>query len=411
MAERMARPIFVLGASASGAEFMRLCLDGHPNIAIGPETAIMRLVKAHRFMPYWRFGKRWWERLDLTEEELNRALRDFYGGFFERLARRDGKRRWGDRTPLHVWHMDEIVKVFDDAMLVAVVRHPGASIASLVERFGFGVELATTTWLRMNQVLAHDGAAMGDRLMLTRYEDLAREPEPVLRELLVARGALVAGRSPGSRGARIEVDDGLTEDARVGSARRRRAGRGSSAARRAYAHGVTRAGVVAEALPPDRRRARGAPPRVRRPVGSAPPPEAARGNLQAAAAEVCDPREGHGILGSARERSRPPSGKPPVGSGAACARSRSPGGPLRSRPSCPRRQSREPDQTPGHRILEERRVEERVDEDRGQPERSHQRREANGLVGGPPRRRRRWRARPSASRTGGARRRPSPRAR
>jgi Sulfotransferase family len=184
MAERMARPIFVLGASASGAEFMRLCLDGHPNIAIGPETAIMRLVKAHRFVPYWRFGKRWWERLDLTEEELNRALRDFYGGFFERLARRDGKRRWGDRTPLHVWHMDEIVKVFDDAMLVAVVRHPGASIASLVERFGFGVELATTTWLRMNQVLAHDGAAMGDRLMLTRYEDLAREPEPVLRELL-----------------------------------------------------------------------------------------------------------------------------------------------------------------------------------------------------------------------------------
>ena len=230
MAERMARPIFVLGASASGAEFMRLCLDGHPNIAIGPETAIMRLVKAHRFVPYWRFGKRWWERLDLTEEELNRALRDFYGGFFERLARRDGKRRWGDRTPLHVWHMDEIVKVFDDAMLVAVVRHPGASIASLVERFGFGVELATTTWLRMNQVLAHDGAAMGDRLMLTRYEDLAREPEPVLRELLEwleepwSPAVLQDHEAPASKWMTA-----LTEDARVGSASRRRAGRGSSA--------------------------------------------------------------------------------------------------------------------------------------------------------------------------------------
>jgi Sulfotransferase family len=181
---RMAKPIFVMGASGSGTTLLRLILDSHPNIAVGPETAIMRLVKAHRFVPYWRFGKRWWERLDLTEEELNRALRDFYGGFFERLARRQGKRRWGEKTPLHVWHMEEIVKVFDDAVFVAIVRHPGASIASLVERFRFSVLHATNTWLRMNQVLAHDGATMGDRLVLTRYEDLVSEPEPLLRELL-----------------------------------------------------------------------------------------------------------------------------------------------------------------------------------------------------------------------------------
>jgi hypothetical protein len=181
---RMAKPIFVMGASGSGTTLLRLILDSHPHIAIGPETAIMRLVKAHRFIPYWRFGKHWWERLDLTEDELNAALRDFYGGFFERLAERHGKQRWGEKTPLHVWHMDEIAKVFDDAVFVAIVRHPGASIASLVERFRFSVSLATNTWLRMNRVLVHDGAKLGDRLVLARYEDLVREPEPVLRELL-----------------------------------------------------------------------------------------------------------------------------------------------------------------------------------------------------------------------------------
>jgi hypothetical protein len=180
----MAKPIFVMGASGSGTTLLRLILDSHPHIAIGPETAIMRLVKAHRFVPYWRFGKNWWKRLDLTEEELNRSLRDFYGSFFERLAQRHGKQRWGEKTPLHVWHMDEIVKVFDDAVFVAIVRHPGASIASLVERFRFSVTVATNTWLRMNRVLVHDGATMGDRFVLTRYEDLVREPEPVLRELL-----------------------------------------------------------------------------------------------------------------------------------------------------------------------------------------------------------------------------------
>ena len=144
----------------------------------------MRLVKAHRFIPFWRFGKAWWERLHLTEEDLNLALRDFYGHFFERYALRQGKQRWGEKTPLHVWHMDEIATVFDDSVLVAVVRHPVASIATLVDRFGMSVADATTTWLEMNRVLVHDGARLGGRFVLTRYEDLVTEPEPVLRELL-----------------------------------------------------------------------------------------------------------------------------------------------------------------------------------------------------------------------------------
>jgi hypothetical protein len=180
----MAKPIFVLGATASGTELLRLALNGHPDISIGPETAIMRLVKAHRYVPYWRFGRRWWERLDLTEEDLNLALRDFYGGFFEHIARTRGKRRWGEKTPLHVWHIDEIAAVFDDAVFVALVRDPNATTASLVARFEFDAALATTTWLRMNQVLVHDGAKLGERLVLLRYEELVHEPEPVLRELL-----------------------------------------------------------------------------------------------------------------------------------------------------------------------------------------------------------------------------------
>ena len=90
----------------------------------------------------------------------------------------------GAKTPLHVWHMDEIATVFDDSALVAVVRHPVASIATLVDRFGMSVADATTTWLEMNRVLVHDGARLGGRFVLTRYEDLVTEPEPVLRELL-----------------------------------------------------------------------------------------------------------------------------------------------------------------------------------------------------------------------------------
>jgi hypothetical protein len=173
-----------MGAAGSGTTLLRLILDSHPNIAIGPETAVMRLVKAHRWIPYWPLGRHWWTRFGLTEEELNRALRDFYGGLFERSARRQGKGRWGEKTPFHVWHMDDIAAVWDDAVFVTIVRHPAASIASNVNRFRFGVALATRKWIRMNRVLTYHAERLPGRLVLIRYEDLVAEPEPVLRELL-----------------------------------------------------------------------------------------------------------------------------------------------------------------------------------------------------------------------------------
>lgn len=180
----MPKPIFVVGAAGSGTTLLRLILDSHPNIAIGPETAIMRLVKAQRWVPFREHGDRWWKRLGLTQEELEREVRDFYSAFFEHAARRQGKERWGDKTPLHVWHIEDIARVFDDAVVVAIVRHPAASTASNVSRFRFSVKMAIGLWLRMNRALVYQGAELGDRLGLVRYEDLVADPEVVLRELL-----------------------------------------------------------------------------------------------------------------------------------------------------------------------------------------------------------------------------------
>ena len=209
-----------MGAAGSGTTLLRLILDSHPNIAIGPETAIMRLVKAHRWIPYWRLGRNWWTRFELTEEELNRALRDLYGGFFERLARRQGKRRWGEKTPFHVWYMDEIATVWDDAVFVTIVRHPAASIASNVSRFRFSVALATRKWIRMNRVLTFQAAGLGNRLVLLRYEDLVSDPEGVLRELLDWLGGAVVSHRPRAP-SRPEGEGRLARHGRTDATRRR----------------------------------------------------------------------------------------------------------------------------------------------------------------------------------------------
>lgn len=222
---RMKAPIFVLGASGSGTTLLRLILDSHEHIAIPPETAVMRLVRAHRWIPYWRFGKNWWERFELSEDELDRLLRDFYGGLFERYARRHGKTRWGEKTPLHVWHMAEIARVFDDAVFVAIVRHPGASIASLIDRFRFSLTFSTRTWLRMNRALVHDGAALRGRFVLLRYEDLVLHPEETLRELLEwlgepwSQAVLEHHEVQSEKGAPKVVDGRTVSDDAIDSAR------------------------------------------------------------------------------------------------------------------------------------------------------------------------------------------------
>jgi hypothetical protein len=180
---RMPKPIFAVGAAGSGTTLLRLILDSHPNIAVGPETAIMRLVNAQRWIPFYEQGDRWWKELGLGEQELDRSLRDLYSQFFEHAARRQGKTRWGDKTPLHVWHVADIARVFDDSVIVGIVRHPAASTASNVSRFRFSLGLAIRLWLNMNRALVHGGAPLGERLALVRYEDMVADPEGVLREL------------------------------------------------------------------------------------------------------------------------------------------------------------------------------------------------------------------------------------
>ena len=54
-----------------------------------------------------------------------------------RYVEAHGKRRWGEKTPLHIWHWDAMARVFPDAVFVAIVRHPGGSMASNMNRWKF----------------------------------------------------------------------------------------------------------------------------------------------------------------------------------------------------------------------------------------------------------------------------------
>ena len=177
-------PIFVVGSMRSGSTLLRLILDSHPDIAIPPETGFMGAVAATKAIPNWQFGDQWFGRLGWSEDELDVRIREFYAPMFERYAAQQGKRRWGEKTPFHTSHIPAMAAIFPDAVFVGVVRHAGGVATSLRKTFHYTLGDALSYWAATNLEMVRSATALGDRFVLCRYEELVRETEPVLRELL-----------------------------------------------------------------------------------------------------------------------------------------------------------------------------------------------------------------------------------
>ncbi|MGH8905987.1 MAG: sulfotransferase family protein [Egibacteraceae bacterium] len=177
-------PIFIVSAMRSGSTLLRLCLDSHERIAIGPESGFMGAVAAMKSIPDWDAGPGWYERYGLCEDEMNERIREFFSGVFTRYAAERGKARWGDKTPFHTWHVRQMASIFPDAQFIGIVRHPSATLASM-RRWHYSAADSVSKWVRANSEIVRQAASLGsERFAVCRYEDLALHPEPTLRALL-----------------------------------------------------------------------------------------------------------------------------------------------------------------------------------------------------------------------------------
>ena len=209
----VAGPIFLIGAKGSGTTLLRLILDSHEHIAVPRETGFMRAYTAHQFIPFWWSGRDWAKRLGWSREELDAELRAFYDRIFMRHAERSGKRRWGEKTPLHTWHIDDMARLFPEAVFVGIVRHPGGNVASNLGRWErVPLAQAVSHYKRQTRELIRQAARHPERFAVLRYEDLVARPEPVLRELLAWLGepwsasVLEHAAVQGRRGGELDVE-------------------------------------------------------------------------------------------------------------------------------------------------------------------------------------------------------------
>jgi hypothetical protein len=177
-------PIFIVGAMGTGTTLLRLMLDSHENIAIPHETGFMRIYLGLRHAPFKWSGRYWARRLGWSDEEVDELAREFFDRIFMRYAEQHGKKRWGEKTPHHTWHVASMKRVFPESVFVAIVRHPGAATVSNMRRFGHSGRWAAAHVRRYHKEVARLAALHPRRMVILRYEELVMQPEAVMRELL-----------------------------------------------------------------------------------------------------------------------------------------------------------------------------------------------------------------------------------
>ncbi|WP_370184307.1 sulfotransferase [Alloalcanivorax sp.] len=150
--------VFVVGCGHSGTTLMASLLGAHPNIYCIPRET------------YWFLNN---PKLD---QEYPQARRD---------AADEGKTLVCERTPKHVYRIDEIKRRFPNARVVAMVRD-GRDVACSIKKRTGSLDGGIQRWRQDNtELLKHEN---DDHVHRVRYEDLIQDKEGTMAGVLAFLG-------------------------------------------------------------------------------------------------------------------------------------------------------------------------------------------------------------------------------
>ena len=196
----------IVGEGRSGTTLLRAMFDSHPTMAIPEESEfLVPLGRArHSFEREGGFstdafladlcGHYGFRRWGMPSEVIERAFQarpprcfpDAVHELYSTWAARQGKTRYGDKTPHYVNHIGFLAAILPEARFIHIIRDGRDVTLSYLERkFGpKNVAEGAYFWRRRVRGGRQSGRRLGpDRYRETRYEDLVDDPEAVLREL------------------------------------------------------------------------------------------------------------------------------------------------------------------------------------------------------------------------------------
>ena len=203
-------PFFIFGCPRSGTSLLTRMLDRHPRIAIPYESHLYNRVypivrRVHLDRPGVRTRLvaeilrsdyiREWDPPPSLSDTLAAITRDDFHGIVDGLmsawTRRQGKARWGEKTPQHTLWWRTILEGFPDVQVIHLIRD-GRDVALSYRAAHFGpkhVYHLASRWIQYLSAAEEAQAALGEsRFLPVRYEDLLERPEEELRRVCAFLG-------------------------------------------------------------------------------------------------------------------------------------------------------------------------------------------------------------------------------
>jgi tetratricopeptide (TPR) repeat protein len=221
-------PIFICGMFRSGSTLVEQMLSRHPRVIRGGELEILPAMTA-------RFANDPGALLRLSEAEIA-TMRARYLG--ELLALHPGAARVTDKRPDNFLHIGLIKRMFPAAKIVHTLRDDLDTALSIYflhfdDSIAYGNDLTCIGhWIaQYHRLMAHWQQLYPGDIHDLSYDDLVREPEPVLRSLLS-----FCGLDWTDRVLAPENDEGIVRTASVWQVRQRLHRRSSGRARHYARH-------------------------------------------------------------------------------------------------------------------------------------------------------------------------------
>ncbi|MEI4233982.1 sulfotransferase family protein [Roseovarius sp. D22-M7] len=233
-------PLFIVGASRSGTAMLRSILMQNKIVSLTGETHYFddlrpRFIgknldeieegdlevccdyfRAQTDRPYGKSGNpenSWLSRKELlaTAKKLGTDVDSLFEAYCKLSASRSGAEIWGEKTPRHIFRINDIVQRFPEARFICMIRDPRAVVASYRDwkfqgngssieqdedykkvvskeadrtRQSYHIIIASMMWrAAANAALQAQKTLTPRKVKIIKYEDVIAYPERVISDL------------------------------------------------------------------------------------------------------------------------------------------------------------------------------------------------------------------------------------
>lgn len=181
-----AAPIFIVGMPRSGTTLLESAIAAHPDVDAAGEVPAMPYI-LNEFLE-WTEASAW------AGGSIPDDKRDEWRDLYLRQAKRfgaKGARFFTDKQPSNVMGVGLIARLFPEARFIYLRRNPVETSFSIFRRnftsqWSFSTRLNSIAhyYAEHCRIADHWRSTMPDRLKFVQYEDLVRQFEPTLREVV-----------------------------------------------------------------------------------------------------------------------------------------------------------------------------------------------------------------------------------